>query len=181
MIMMKVKLKENLLKDMELIIGFLFIGFYLVLPLVIPLSILAAIIVGLIGLIYLINSKRISVTFKILIIIMALLYMCVMILINFQYYEGPSPVYSKTKGASQRELIGLSKAQVTELFGKPEYDVCNEEKNYYKYNASVFKRVSLRKHTLWAETYYYGVYINFDKEDKVESIQRVEGEKPRGG
>lgn len=144
-----------------------FICLIITLICVAPIFLLTGIIIGLT---YLVKTKLISTTSKLLIIIIILVFI-VIILVNFAYVEKPNEAYIKMKKFSNdKNTIGLTKEQVTELLEEPESKCCDENKNLFSYDAgNVFRYVAWRQHTLWAHTSYYVFLINFDQTDKVES------------
>ena len=125
--------------------------------------------------VYVITRKSIDITSKILIILIIML--CILIvfatLIHIEA-DKPDELYIKMKQINDsKTVIGLSKEEVTETLGKPakieKYK--DTDKEVYLYRAGqIFKEVDWReKFTLWAKTYYYVFFVNFDEASKVES------------
>ena len=146
--------------------------FALVIPLLMMFMIyVAPIILILFAIIYVINSKSIDITCKILII--AIIILCILIVfITLIHIEPdkPNELYTKMKEINDSQsVIGLSKEQVEELLGKP--PKTHKSGSVYLYNAGyIFKDINWRRHfSLWAKTYYYVFSVNFDENDKVES------------
>ncbi len=146
--------------------------FALVIPLLIMFKIyVAPVILILFAIIYVISSKSIDKTCKILII--AIIILCILIVfITLIHIEPdkPSELYTKMKEINDSQsIIGSSKEQVEELLGKP----CKTHKSgsVYLYNAGhIFKEVNWKnRFSLWSKTYYYVFSVNFDETDKVES------------
>lgn len=128
--------------------------------LLIPVLIVVAIIIGLI---FLIKTKQISKTFKIIII--ALILFCAFFL--FYDYEIISDSYIEmNEMVDDKRLIGLSEEEVIELLGEPmiEYRGIDNTQNY-TYSAGT----TSKKH-FWSREYNRKVYeleIDFDKNGKV--------------
>lgn len=146
--------------------------FALVIPMLIMFAIyVAPVILILFTIIYVIRSKSIDITCKILIIIIIIL--CILIVFTTLIHikaDRPDELYSKMKEISDSQsIIGLSKGQVEELLGKP--SKTDKSSSVYLYNAGhIFKEVNWReKFSLWSKTYYYVFFVNFDETDKVES------------
>lgn len=154
----------------------IYLGTYLVVFLILfmPHIICLLLTVMIIGLI---KTKLISRTFKILIIIIILLFVCI-ILINIKS-EKPSDLYRQMKQISDNQsLIGLSKEQVVTLLGEPIYEkYSREEENKYSYHAgSIGKGLFFCNKAIFFDCYYgYILNIYFDERDIVEhtSIQCV--------
>ena len=146
------------------IIFLLYFNVVLLLVFVIPYLIIAAIV-------WLITTKLISKTFKILIVIIVLL--CIFIMYITLVNIKTSDLYVKMKEINDsQKLIGLSEEEVIELLGEPEktriYSDVN--KKVYLYNAGyIFKELSLGRYTILSKTYYQVLSINFDENGKVES------------
>lgn len=146
--------------------------FALVIPMFIMFAIyVAPVILILFAIIYVISSKSIDITCKILIIIIIVL--CTLIVFTTLIHieaDRPDKLYTKMKKINDSQsIIGLSKEQVEELLGKP--GKTRKSSSVYLYNAGhIFKDVNWRKKfSLWSKTYYYVFFVNFDETDKVES------------
>lgn len=131
--------------------------------LLIPVLIVVAIIIGLI---FLIKTKQISKTFKIIII--ALILFCAFFL--FYDYEIISDSYIEmNEMVDDKRLIGLSKEEVIELLGEPIYKYIGiDNTQNYTYSAGTISK----KH-FWSSEYNQKVYelnIDFDKNGKVEYV-----------
>ena len=131
--------------------------------LLIPVLIVVAIIIGLI---FLIKTKQISKTFKIIII--ALILFCAFFL--FYDYEIISDSYIEmNEMVDNKRFIGLSEEEVIKLLGEPmiEYRGIDNTQNY-TYSAGT----TSKKH-FWSREYNRKVYeleIDFDKNGKVEYV-----------
>ncbi len=141
----------------------LFVGLFMTLIWLIPVSIVVTIIIGLI---FLIKTKRISNTFKIIII--ALTLFCVFIL--FYNYEIISDSYIEmNEMVDNKRLIGLSEEEVIELLGEPQYKYIGiDNTQNYTYSAGTISK----KH-FWSSEYnrkIYNLNIDFDENDKVEYV-----------
>ena len=128
--------------------------------LLIPVLIVVAIIIGLI---FLIKTKQISKTFKIIII--ALILFCAFFL--FYDYEIISDSYIEmNEMVDDKRLIGLSEEEVIELLGEPIYKYIGiDNTQNYTYSAGT----TSKKH-FWSREYNRKVYeleIDFDKNGKV--------------
>lgn len=136
----------------------LFVGLF------ITLIWLILVLIVVIGLRFLIKTKRISKTFKIIII--ALTLFCAFIL--FYDYEIISDLYIEmNEMVDNKRFIGLSEEEVIELLGEPmiEYRGIDNTQNY-TYSAGT----TSKKH-FWSREYNRKVYeleIDFDKNGKVE-------------
>lgn len=135
----------------------------------------APVILILFAVVYVITTKSIDITCKILIIIIIIL--CILLvfitLIHIKA-DRPNDLYIKMKRINDSQsMIGLSKEQVVELLGEPRktHKSSNTDEEVYLYNAGhIFKEITWRdRFTLWAKTYYYVFSVNFDKTDKVKS------------
>ncbi len=131
--------------------------------LLIPVLIVVAIIIGLI---FLIKTKQISKTFKIIII--ALILFCAFFL--FYDYEIISDSYIEmNEMVDDKRLIGLSEEEVIELLGEPIYKYIGiDNTQNYTYSAGTISK----KH-FWSSEYNQKVYelnIDFDKNGKVEYV-----------
>lgn len=126
--------------------------------------------------IILITTKAISKTFKIVIVLIVLLSIFI-IVINIRHEE-PNNLYIQMKQRNDnKSLVGLSKEQVAKLLGEPAktHENTKINKDIYKYHAGqVVIKITLGKHTMWRETYWYILYINFDETNKVESTEMKE-------
>lgn len=131
----------------------LFVGLFITLIWLIPILIVA------IGLTFLIKTKRISKTFKIIII--ALTLFCAFIL--FYDYEIISDSYKEmNEMVDNKRLIGLSKEEVIELLGEP---MC-------EYKDITYSAGTTSKKHFWSREYNRKVYeleIDFDKNGKVKN------------
>lgn len=131
------------------------------------LLILVLIVVAIIiGLIFLIKTKQISKTFKIIII--ALILFCAFFL--FYDYEIISDSYIEmNEMVDDKRLIGLSEEEVIELLGEPIYKYIGiDNTQNYTYSAGTISK----KH-FWSSEYNQKVYelnIDFDKNGKVEYV-----------
>ena len=155
--------------------------FALVIPLLMMFMIyVVPVILILFAMIYVISSKSIDITCKILII--AIIILCILIVfITLIHIEPdkPNELYTKMKEINDSQgIIGLSKEQVVELLGKPAKinKSKDTDKEVYLYNAGyIFKEIDWRKKfTLWSKTYYYVFSVNFDQTDKAESTSLKE-------
>ena len=131
--------------------------------LLIPVLIVVVIIIGLI---FLIKTKQISKTFKIIII--ALILFCAFFL--FYDYEIISDSYIEmNEMVDDKRLIGLSEEEVIELLGEPIYKYIGiDNTQNYTYSAGTISK----KH-FWSSEYNQKVYelnIDFDKNGKVEYV-----------
>lgn len=131
--------------------------------LLIPVLIVVAIIIGLI---FLIKTKQISKTFKIIII--ALILFCAFFL--FYDYEIISDSYIEmNEMVDDKRLIGLLEEEVIELLGEPIYKYIGiDNTQNYTYSAGTISK----KH-FWSSEYNQKVYelnIDFDKNGKVEYV-----------
>lgn len=131
--------------------------------LLIPVLIVVAIIIGLI---FLIKTKQISKTFKIIII--ALILFCAFFL--FYDYEIISDSYIEmNEMVDDKRLIGLLEEEVIELLGEPIYKYISiDNTQNYTYSAGTISK----KH-FWSSEYNQKVYelnIDFDKNGKVEYV-----------
>lgn len=129
----------------------------------VPILIMYAIIIGLI---FIIKTKLISKTFKIIIIAFTLF--CAFIL--FYDYEIISDSYIEmNEMVDNKRLIGLSEEEVIELLGEPIYEYIGIDNNQnYTYSAGT----TSKKH-FWSREYNRKVYnleIDFDKNGKVEYV-----------
>lgn len=139
----------------------LLVGLFITLIWLIPVLIVVAIIIGLI---FLIKTKRICKTLKIIII--ALTLFCVFIL--FYDYEIISDSYIEmNEMVDNKRLIGLSEEEVIELLGEPRYRYIGKDNTpNYTYSAGTISK----KH-FWSSEYNRKVYdlnIDFDENGKVE-------------
>ena len=148
---------------MEFILSLVF-GLILILALYIPYIIFMGIFAMII---WTIATKKIaSKTLKCLIILVILLYGT--IIIGSFKTETPDNLYTKIKEMNDdQRLIGLSSEQVIKLLGEPKYEYTSkEDEKEYAYSAG-----NIRKESYWGFSYsheYYGFYISFDKNGKVE-------------
>lgn len=129
----------------------------------VPILIMYAIIIGLI---FIIKTKLISKTFKIIIIAFTLF--CAFIL--FYDYEIISDSYIEmNEMVDDKRLIGLSEEEVIELLGEPIYKYIGiDNTQNYTYSAGTISK----KH-FWSSEYNQKVYelnIDFDKNGKVEYV-----------
>ena len=113
------------------------------------------------GLIKLIRTKSISNTVKVIIIIIALIFMAI-ILINI-VHEDADDLYTKMKTINDtKSIIGFTKEDVNTLLGNPK----EEYKNKSEYFAGTIK-----KDYIWGgyTTEYYKLLVNFDENNIVQS------------
>lgn len=137
--------------------------FVTLIGLLIPALIVVVIITGSI---FLIKTKRISKTFKIIIIAFTLF--CAFIL--FYDYEIMSDSYIEmNEMVDNKRLIGLSEEEIVKLLGEPIYEYIGIDNNQnYTYSAGT----TSKKH-FWSREYNRKVYnleIDFDKNGKVEYV-----------
>lgn len=141
----------------------LFVSLFITLICLIPVSIMVAIIIGLI---FLIKTKSINKTFKIILI--ATILLCVFIVLGTYKDETIDNLYiEKKEMVDNKSLIGLSEEVVVELLGEPRYQYTDREnKKNYTYGAG-----TIFKEWFWGQCYsttYYQLEIEFDEIDKVE-------------
>lgn len=141
----------------------LFVSLFITLICLIPVSIMVAIIIGLI---FLIKTKSINKTFKIILI--ATILLCVFIVLGTYKDETIDDLYIERKEmVDNKSLIGLSEEVVVELLGEPRYQYTDREnKKNYTYGAG-----TIFKEWFWGQCYsttYYQLEIEFDEIDKVE-------------
>ena len=142
------------------------------------ISIVCAVIT--VAIISLIKTKIMSNTLKIVIVMIALLFIFI-VFINV-YHAQPDDLYIKMQTINDnKSLIGLSKEQVIELLEEP-----SETHKYgkvYLYSAgSIFRKISIVNCNLWVKNCHYVFSVNFDEADKVESTLLKESEElMRGG
>lgn len=116
----------------------------------------APVILILFAVVYVITTKSIDITGKILIIIVCLLIVFVT-LIHIKA-DRPSDLYIKMKTINDNQsMIGLSKKEVIELLEEPSkiHKSSNTGKEVYLYNAgNIFKEITWRaRFSLWAKTF----------------------------
>ena len=152
-------------------------GFVFVLILLIIISIPYIICsVFAVGIIEIINTKVIkSKVIKILIIIIILSCICIL-LFNFKE-ERPDKLCTEMNEINDNQsLIGMSKEQVIELLGEPEYKI-NEENIHYRYDAGSLDKGLFLFNTAILFDCSYGcrLWVNFDENGKVKhtSIQYI--------
>ena len=143
----------------------LFVGLFITLIWLIPVLILVAIIIGLI---FLIKTRLISKTFKIIII--AIILLCVFIMLYNYKNETIDNLYIEMKEmVDNKSLIGLSEEEVVELLGEPRYKYTDREnKENYTYSAG-----KIFKEWFWGRCYstkYYQLEMDFDERGKVEYV-----------
>ena len=143
----------------------LFVGLFITLIWLIPVLIVVAIIIGLI---FLIKTRLISKTFKIIII--AIILLCVFIMLYNYKNETIDNLYIEMKEmVDNKSLIGLSEEEVVELLGEPRYKYTDREnKENYTYSAG-----KIFKEWFWGRCYstkYYQLEMDFDERGKVEYV-----------
>ena len=143
----------------------LFVGLFITLLWLIPVLIVVAIIIGLI---FLIKTRPISKTFKIIII--AIILLCVFIMLYNYKNETIDELYIDMKEiVDNKSLIGLSEEEVVELLGEPRYKYTDREnKENYTYSAG-----KIFKEWFWGRCYstkYYQLEMGFDESGKVEYV-----------
>lgn len=143
----------------------LFVGLFITLIWSIPVLIVVAIIIGLI---FLIKTRLISKTFKIIII--AIILLCAFIMLYNYKNETIDNLYIEMKEmVDNKSLIGLSKEEVVELLGEPRYKYTDREnKENYTYSAG-----KIFKEWFWGRCYstkYYQLEMDFDERGKVEYV-----------
>ena len=143
----------------------LFVGLFITLIWLIPVLIVVAIIIGLI---FLIKTRLISKTFKIIII--AIILLCAFIMLYNYKNETIDNLYIEMKEmVDNKSLIGLSEEEVVELLGEPRYKYTDREnKENYTYSAG-----KIVKEWFWSRCYstkYYQLEMDFDERGKVEYV-----------
>ncbi len=143
----------------------LFVGLFITLIWLIPVLIVVAIIIGLI---FLIKTRLISKTFKIIII--AIILLCAFIMLYNYKNETIDNLYIEMKEmVDNKSLIGLSEEEVVELLGEPRYKYTDREnKENYTYSAG-----KIFKEWFWSRCYstkYYQLEMDFDERGKVEYV-----------
>lgn len=143
----------------------LFVGLFITLIWSIPVLIVVAIIIGLI---FLIKTRLISKTFKIIII--AIILLCAFIMLYNYKNETIDNLYIEMKEmVDNKSLIGLSEEEVVELLGEPRYKY-NDRENKENYTYSAGK---IFKEWFWGRCYstkYYQLEMDFDERGKVEYV-----------
>ena len=143
----------------------LFVGLFITLIWSIPVLIVVAIIIGLI---FLIKTRLISKTFKI--IITPIILLCAFIMLYNYKNETIDNLYIEMKEmVDNKSLIGLSEEEVVELLGEPRYKYTDREnKENYTYSAG-----KIFKEWFWGRCYstkYYQLEMDFDERGKVEYV-----------
>ena len=147
----------------------LFVGLFITLIWLIPVLIVVAIIIGLI---FLIKTRLISKTFKIIII--AIILLCVFIMLYNYKNETIDNLYIEMKEmVDNKSLIGLSEEEVIQLLGEPRHKYTDREnKKNYTYSAG-----KIFKEWFWGICYstkYYKLEMEFDESGKVEYVYITE-------
>lgn len=151
---------ETLLVDFALLAALLIMFMIYVGPSILVLS----------SIIFVLTRKSIDIISRILIVIIILLITILLFITLIKIIDKPSENYSKMQQINaNKSIIGLSKEEVENKLGKP--GKIRKTENIYLYNAgTLFRDVTFVNHYgLWAKTYYYALFVNFDENDIVES------------
>lgn len=143
-------------------------GFILILGIVFLPNIIILILAGLI--IWLVKTKLIKNKILKTLIFISILFCGFIIIVNFKDEKPDELCKEMTEISDNQSLVGLSKEEVEQLLGKPEYEFNDETGNLYAYNAgSLTKGIIFMNRTLIQDCIYAcELRIVFDENDKVE-------------